>query len=202
MVIIDQNLGENPLVLGTHLAKRLREHCLPETLVTLIRSGNSMTEDIKLYLEDADGLVEKNDSYPVLRTKVITQLTILAEQHIPESIRLIEDVDIEEMEARALKEMKAGLIQDIVTCLSMDHHKQWESSQKQLHLMKGSIKGLQGMMADSPDPPPNSEKFNGVVVEIDNIRANFETVSDVTQATMVNSLRLLIFDLQTWLKSW
>jgi len=200
VAILDQNLMEDPVVLGTQLAGQLRDHCRPQDLVTLIRSGNTMTDDIKLYLTEADGFLEKNDSFPVLRSKIIAQLAILAEHQDTGCVDGEEDMSIEDMEAEAVKEMKNGLLEAIEDWLTIEHIEVWETSQKQLHSMKGSIKGIEGMMGDTP--LPGQEKFGEIVDKIDVTRKDFSLASHEEQTKMLDDIQTSLLDLNLWLNTW
>ena len=70
IVILDQNLNENPLILGTDLAQQLKGAFAKADLITLIRSGNTLADDIELYMRHTDGIIEKTDSFPTLRSKL------------------------------------------------------------------------------------------------------------------------------------
>jgi len=200
VAILDQNLCEEPIILGTQLSQQLREHCKPTNLVTLIRSGNTMTDDIKLYLEHSDGFLEKNDSFPVLRSKIVAQLAILNEHQNCGDVDAEDDVSIEDMEALAVKEMKSGLMSAIEDWLVIEHSDEWETSQKQLHSMKGSIKGIEGMMGDNP--PPGEEHFGETVLKIDSIRSGFAAASEQEQVTMLEDVQTSLMELAVWLQSW
>jgi len=198
VAILDQNLGEDPLVLGTELSRRLRQNCIAQDLVTLIRSGNTMSDDIKLYLQEADGFLEKNDSFPTLRSKIIAQLATLA-AHSKSGGDAEEEMSIEDMEAEAVKEMKAGLLAAIETWLGIEHAAHWESSQKELHSIKGSIKGIEGMMG--VQPPPGRYEFGQIVNKIDAVVRGFASSSEESQTLMLEEIEQSLIGFAMWLES-
>lgn len=176
IVVLDQNLSEDPYVRGTDLAKILRSDLrqgkLKDGQLTIfIRSGNTMTDDIREYLRYADGYLEKNDSYTVLRTKLLTHLT--AATQMQESEEPEEDEMLQDMELRAIQDMKAVIskgVQKWVDRTPESLISEWSSAEKEIHSIKGSIKGLEGLMCE--EEPDGIEILARVATEIDKLRSH------------------------------
>jgi hypothetical protein len=96
--------------------------------------------------------------------------------------------------------MKAGLLAAIETWLGIEHAEHWESSQKELHSIKGSIKGIEGMMGDTP--LPGQEKFGEIVDKIDVTRKDFSLASHEEQTKMLDDIQTSLLDLNLWLNTW
>ena len=199
VVILDQNLSANPLILGTQLADRLREcRCQFDinTLVILIRSANTMTDDLKLYLQHADGFLEKSDSFSAIRSKIISHLHVLAEHEGSRDKDGDDKANPCSMEdlGPVATQMQAVILKDAEDLLLMNQSNQWGTveARKQLHSLKGSIKCFLGVLADHLSRVRSSVGECCDVTEIDEMWVKFDVASPQERTDILLHIQKLV----------
>ena len=199
MVILDQHLSEDPVIFGIDLADQLAANFNKWELFTFIRSGNTMTDDIKLYLKHADGFLEKNDSFTTLRSKLLTQLMVRTDLDKGSQNPTTQNMTIEDMEVQTIRKLKETITKGIEKWMCEESDVQlgrWDAAQAELHLLKGGIKGLEGMLSENR--PTDFHILATVTTQIDLVRKKMVSTEGDNRRILLSTLTEPMLGLTMW----